>query len=310
MALCTSCGNEVADSANFCTSCGQPMPVVAQPAVAPSRAAAVCPSCGAQVDGGNAFCTSCGQRLHSQPEPKAEAAPAAAPETLPPASAAAAEEIVSPSAVCTSCCANLEPGTRFCTSCGQPAPESSRIAADQKSSETPVTQQPEADQPSAAATAPAIAPEPVVAASASSEREVAPETPVQPQPVPQVAPPLYAAPSEYQPTQPGGSAFRIAVLILLVVIVAGALGSWYFWGVETIIVSSPPDVTVFLDDKELAQSSYGRYVIPHLSRQSHLLKVQRMGFADTIQRLDFPLTSLHEWVNIKLVPSRQLRSPR
>ena len=81
-------------------------------------------------------------------------------------------------------------------------------------------------------------------------------------------------------------------------------------GVETVIVCSPPDVTVFLDNKELAPTSYGRYVIPHLSRQPHLLRVQRAGFADTIERLDFPMTSLHEWVNIKLVPHRQTRPSR
>jgi hypothetical protein len=39
-----------------------------------------------------------------------------------------------------------------------------------------------------------------------------------------------------------------------------------------------------------------------------LLRVQRPGFADTIERLDFPMTSLHEWVNIKLVPRRPARS--
>jgi PEGA domain len=94
--------------------------------------------------------------------------------------------------------------------------------------------------------------------------------------------------------------------VLLLVIVLGACGGWYFWGVETVIVSSPPDVTVYLDEKELAPTSYGRYVVPHLSRKTHFLKVQRPGFADTIQRLDFPLTSLHEWVNVKLVP-RQTR---
>jgi hypothetical protein len=124
---------------------------------------------------------------------------------------------------------------------------------------------------------------------------------------PQIAPPIYAAPSDYSSAQPGG-AFRAVLLILLLVIVAGAFGGWYFWGVETVIVCSPPDVRVFLDDKELAPSSYGRYVVPHLSRQSHLLKVQRPGFADTLQRLDFSVASLHEWVNIKLVPSRQLHS--
>ncbi|HEV7673484.1 MAG TPA: hypothetical protein VGQ12_03030 [Candidatus Angelobacter sp.] len=127
------------------------------------------------------------------------------------------------------------------------------------------------------------------------------------QPAPQVAAPVYAAPSEYQPAPPRGGAFRAIVLVLLLLIVAGGFGGWYFMGVETVIVCSPPDVTIFLDGKELAPMSYGRYVIPHLSRQLHLLRVQRAGFADTIERLDFPLTSLHEWVNIKLVPRRPSR---
>jgi hypothetical protein len=127
-------------------------------------------------------------------------------------------------------------------------------------------------------------------------------------PAPQVATPLYATPSDYPPGRPRAGAFRIIVLVLLLVIVIGGLGGWYFMGVETVIVCSPPDVTVFLDDKELAPTSYGRYVIPHLSRQPHLLRVQRPGFADTIERLDFPMTSLHEWVNIKLVPRRPARS--
>jgi hypothetical protein len=91
-------------------------------------------------------------------------------------------------------------------------------------------------------------------------------------------------------------------------ILIGGFGGWYFMGVETVIVASPPDVSVYLDNKELAPTSYGRYVVPHLPRGSHLLKVQRPGFADTIQRLDFPLSSLHEWVNIKLVPRRQMPS--
>jgi hypothetical protein len=124
---------------------------------------------------------------------------------------------------------------------------------------------------------------------------------------PVIATPVYATPTDYSPAQPAGSAFRTVVLILLFVIVAGAFGGWYFWGVETVIVCSPPDVRVFLDDKEIQPSSYGRYVVPHLSRQSHLLKVQRPEFADTIQKLDFPLTSTQEWVNIKLVARRQLK---
>ncbi|HEY2168104.1 MAG TPA: hypothetical protein VGJ30_00645 [Candidatus Angelobacter sp.] len=110
-----------------------------------------------------------------------------------------------------------------------------------------------------------------------------------------------------QQQKPGDRKFGLMALILLVVIVGAGFSAWYFWGVETIVVCSPPDVTVFLDNKELAPTSYGRYVIPHLSRQPHLLRVQRAGFADTIERLDFPMTSLHEWVNIKLVPHRAIR---
>jgi hypothetical protein len=128
------------------------------------------------------------------------------------------------------------------------------------------------------------------------------------EPTPRVAAPLYATPSDYQPGKPGGGTFRAIVLILLFLILIGGFGGWHFMGVETVIVCSPPDVTVFLDGKELAPTSYGRYVIPHLSRQPHLLRIQRAGFADTIERLDFPVTSLHEWVNIKLVPRRQTRS--
>jgi hypothetical protein len=138
---------------------------------------------------------------------------------------------------------------------------------------------------------------------------VAAEPPVEHpiEPAPQVAAPVYATPGDYPPTQSaGGGAFRMIVVILLLLILVGGFGGWYFMGVETVIVSSPPDVTVYLDDKELAPASYGRYVVPHLSRSAHLLRVQRPGFADTIQRLDFPLSSLHEWVNIKLVPRRQM----
>ncbi|HEU4416400.1 MAG TPA: hypothetical protein VFT65_16545 [Candidatus Angelobacter sp.] len=76
---------------------------------------------------------------------------------------------------------------------------------------------------------------------------------------------------------------------------------------ETIIVCSPPDARVSLDDKELPSDPSGRYVIPHLSRSPHLLKVQRRGFADTLQRLDFPLSSSREWITIVLVPSRPAR---
>jgi hypothetical protein len=296
MALCTSCGNEVEESASFCTSCGKPMPASAQPSAAVTVTRPVCSSCGAQGDPDSAFCTECGHRLAV---PVAEAAPVSNATAPAPLQAETLTE-ASATASCTSCGTRIEPGTGFCTNCGQPAAGGPAVTF------KPLT--------SAALPGVSPAPEPAVAAPApvpveTTRAAVAAESPVEDpvEPVPQVATPVYAAPSDYQ-AKPGGGAFRVIVLVLLLLIVIGGFGGWYFMGVETVIVCSPPDVTAFLDGKELAPTSYGRYVIPHLSRQPHLLRVQRAGFADTIERLDFPLASLHEWVNIKLVPRRQTRS--
>jgi len=309
MALCTSCGSEVDESASFCTSCGQRMSTSnAGATITVTRP--ICSSCGAQVDSGSVFCTNCGHRM---------AQPAVMEETAPtPASPSTS----SSSAVCRSCGATLAPESSFCIACGQPRSGSDATTAAPAASVMPPPQTPFAIESSTAEPARVPAPaetavtslSPSVTAREDAARQPAP--PAAPQiapPViapPVIAPPIYATPTDYSSAQPGGGAFRTVVLILLLLIVAGAFGGWYFWGVETVIVCSPPDVRLFLDDKELQPSSYGRYVVPHLSRQSHLLKVQRTGFADTIQKLDFPLTSTQEWVNIKLVPRRQLEPGR
>ena len=62
MALCTSCGNQVEDSASFCTSCGKRMPAAAHPSAAVTVTRPVCSSCGAPGDPGSVFCTECGKR--------------------------------------------------------------------------------------------------------------------------------------------------------------------------------------------------------------------------------------------------------
>ena len=310
MALCTSCGNGVDDAASFCTSCGQRMPSSDQAATI-TATRPICSSCGAQVDPGSVFCINCGQQMaqtavieETAPSPaKAEPAPIAA--ATAPSAVDAKPTPAAPSAVCRSCGAKLEPETSFCTICGQPMSGSDTTTA------TPPSVVPQARAVESATAEPAKAPFAAETAATLHAPSVTTPEDAATQPVPptapQIAPPIYATPSDYSPAQPGGGAFRTVVVVLLV-IMAGAFGGWYFWGVETVIVCSPPDVRVFLDDKELTPESYGRYVIPHLSRQSHLLKVQRPGFADTLQRLDFSLTSSHEWVNIKLVP-RQLGSP-
>ena len=258
---------------------------------------AVCPSCGSEVSGSSKFCTTCGKPM-----------PAATPAAPAPATA-----------FCTSCGSKLQPNMRFCTGCGATvtaATPAVTAAEPAMVATAPVKQQPVAAPTPAARTqtAPDEPPQQTMSPGSSAvqattpaatQTEIAPPTT---QPEPQSIAPTYPAQLAYsQEKQPGSGRFRIVVLILLLVIVLGALGGWYFWGVETVIVCSPPDVRVFLDGQELAASSYGRYVVPHLSRKTHLLKVQSAGFADTIQRLDFPLTSLHEWVNVTLVRSRQPR---
>jgi hypothetical protein len=332
MAVCTSCGSEVDEAASFCTSCGRRMPSSNQAATI-TVTRPICSACGAPVDPDFAFCTNCGQRIAAQTSAEPTSSPAleepaktaaATPSTVdgPPVPAGplasdapptpAAPSKTSSTAACRSCGARLEPESSFCTTCGQPTSGGNTMAAPPPPSAEP--QAPLLIKSASAEPAKApIAAETVIvppAPSATVPEAAAPQS-APPSP-PQIAPPIYATPTDYPPGQPGGSAFRTMALILLLIIVAGAFGAWYFWGVETVIVCSPPDVRVFLDDKELQPSSYGRYVVPHLSRQTHLLKVQRPGFADTLQRLDFSMASLHEWVNIKLVPSRQLRpsSPR
>ena len=131
MAVCTSCGNQVEESASFCTSCGKPMPAVAQHSAAITVARPVCSSCGAQADPGSVFCTGCGKRLEAEPVPVDEAAPVVT--TAVPLEAETTAPTLAPKPFCTSCSAKLDPGTRFCTNCGQPAAdESTNVAAPEK----------------------------------------------------------------------------------------------------------------------------------------------------------------------------------
>ena len=93
----------------------------------------------------------------------------------------------------------------------------------------------------------------------------------------------------------------IPLLIVLLLFLAGGTG-WYFWGVNTVIVCTPFDSRVFLDEIELTPETPGRFTIEHLSRNPHMLKVQRSGYSESYLSLDFPLTSSCEFVNIRLTP--------
>ena len=128
MALCTSCGNQVEESASFCTSCGKPMPAAAHPSAAVSVTRSVCSSCGALGDPGSVFCTECGKRLDAQAT-AAESVPASAVAASAPLEVETAAPTTSPNPFCTSCGSKLEPGTGFCTNCGQPLVSSSAVTA-------------------------------------------------------------------------------------------------------------------------------------------------------------------------------------
>ncbi len=298
MALCSLCGAEIADSVKFCTACGKP---VDRAVLVSARRTppAVCPACGASADSSSAFCTICGHPL--QP---AQNAPAPGGSSLP-SSLDQLRANAPPGAYCTACGSRLNGS--FCTFCGHPAnapaPAIMAAPAPSPTQSIPASATP-ATPVSSISTAPAGTSMPATTA-ASASTAPAPD-PAQTQ-LSETAAQAGSAPSSYIPAeQPssGGGPGKLVLLLVLVIILCAA-GAWYFRGVETVVVCSPPNVKVFLDEKEVTPTSYGRYVISHLSRKPHLLKVQSPGFADTIQRLDFPLTSSREWVIIRLVPSRR-----
>lgn len=56
--FCSKCGNELAEGAKFCSSCGQPVGVADT-----AQSASFCPQCGSTVEPGQTFCGKCGYRL-------------------------------------------------------------------------------------------------------------------------------------------------------------------------------------------------------------------------------------------------------
>jgi len=82
---CGSCGTLNAETAKFCSSCGQSL----APAPAPTGALVACPKCSTQNAATAKFCANCGQSLQ-------------APTTL----------------TCQQCGTQSPPGTRFCPNCG------------------------------------------------------------------------------------------------------------------------------------------------------------------------------------------------
>jgi membrane protease subunit (stomatin/prohibitin family) len=82
---CGRCGTLNAESAKFCSNCGQTL----APAPAPAGAVVACPNCGTQNAATAKFCSSCGTSLQAPAKLK-----------------------------CPQCGTESAPGTRFCPNCG------------------------------------------------------------------------------------------------------------------------------------------------------------------------------------------------
>ncbi len=109
---CGSCGVAVAPGATFCGSCGAAVVQAPQPEPAPPQSVqAACASCGAALAPGMAFCGSCGSPASGAQQQQPVQPPPQAPAQPPP------QAPVQPAA-CASCGAPLNPGARFCRSCG------------------------------------------------------------------------------------------------------------------------------------------------------------------------------------------------
>ena len=70
---CRHCGAQLGSNAKFCTNCGQPVPVGANPA------AKYCRSCGRQLSANADYCPICGQSTHQYPDNAANNAAYAPP---------------------------------------------------------------------------------------------------------------------------------------------------------------------------------------------------------------------------------------
>ena len=71
--FCSKCGNELAEGAKFCGSCGQAVGITDT-----AKSASFCPQCGSTLDAGQTFCGKCGYRLTPA---RAQAVPV--PDTSP-----------------------------------------------------------------------------------------------------------------------------------------------------------------------------------------------------------------------------------
>ena len=311
--ICSNCGATLNAGARFCTACGkatEPTPVVevttrpvplmdtspppdppqVEEAVpAPADETLICSGCGATLNPDVRFCTVCGKPLSA--EASVEAPREISRIVLADSSLPVIEPHPPPSLVtdivCSNCGAALNPASKFCNMCGTPVGTTVAIANVPEELSSPSV-------------------DPVITRQQDDYALV-----------------QEGAKTEYRPYDSG---IRTGVLdtprrtkkglplvgiaVLLLVLILGSAAGWYFWGVDTVVACSPFDAKASLDGVELAPDTPGRFSIPHLSRGPHTLKVQRDGYDPTVQTLDFPVTSISEYVNVRLSPQQKANRAR
>ena len=94
----------------------------------------------------------------------------------------------------------------------------------------------------------------------------------------------------------------LKIVAALVVLVLAAGAGWWFWGVDLVVVTVPPDAKVWVDQQPVAPQSFGRYALSHLARRSHTVTVKRDGYTDSTQTVDYAWSDNTQWVTVRLTP--------
>lgn len=201
-----------------------------------------CTHCGAKVSPRKKFCTACGQPI-TKSAPKADTSLApSAPVPAPTAAVAGSRQDAAstdavtkePQAHCTSCGAALEPGVRFCTSCGTPVP-GEKLAGAAVVLEAPAATAPApaapaktVAMPAAAAPAQSAAPDPAPAENSAPASAPTPTPAPAPDPAPVPAP--APAPSPARPKKRRRVPVALIVAGALIVLAAGGGAALWFTG--------------------------------------------------------------------------------